>query len=99
MEKLDTYSKILLATQSINYMANTVNSVNEQIKMIPVKSQTIGDGITGRDNALFSVEKQLLKIMEELGDFMNANDISSDIDIRITKEAFSILHGNDNIEE
>jgi len=98
-EKLDTFSKILLATQSINYMANCVNGVVQQYKMIPTPDEVIVKGLTAKENALFTAEKQLVKIMEELGDFMNEAGFCMEIDNRVTREAFSILHGNDDIEK
>lgn len=98
-EKLDTFSKILLATQSINYMANCVNGVLQQYKMIPTKDEVITKGITDKENALFTAEKHLVKVMEELGDFMNDAGFSMQIDDRVTREAFSILHGKDDVEK
>lgn len=98
MEKLDTLSKILLATQSINYMALQINTVNEHIKMIQNTNTALQKGIIQRDNKLYETERHLTKIMTALGDFMNANDICSNIDARVTSQAFSILQGNDNIE-
>lgn len=35
MEGLDLFSKILLATGTINYMASMIHGVNSQIKMLP----------------------------------------------------------------
>lgn len=34
-QKLDSLSKIIIATGQINYMANSISTVNEQIKFIP----------------------------------------------------------------
>lgn len=99
MGKLDSFSKILLATQSINYMANIAHSVNQQIKGIPDPQGIFKPGIKHRDELLKLVVSKLGEVMNELGHCLNNADSVSPIDERITKQAFDIIiHGKDNVE-
>lgn len=103
-EKLDSLSKILVATSAINYMANTLFSVNQQMRQVvhlkPELEKVHGSGMDYRDSLLANTVVKLGQIMEELGNCMNEQDCISPIDVRITKEAFSIiLEGNDDVEQ
>lgn len=99
-QKLDNISKIMLATGSINYMATAINSVNEQIKMVPDPEGYHKEGIETRDQLLARTVKRLGNIMEELGNLMNNQDCIAPIDVRATTPAFEIiLHGKDDVEE
>lgn len=103
-EKLDSLSKVLVATSAINYMANTLYSANQQMKYVvglhPEEGKAHVDGITHRDEVLSQAVKGLADIMEELGNCMNEHDCISPIDVRITKEAFSvIIKGQDDVEQ
>lgn len=104
MHRLDNYSKILLAIQSISYMANGINAVNEQIKMMPKPednlTKPIIEGVAGREEILNDTLTKLCSAMEDLGDFMNNHDCIIPMDERITSEAFQILfHGKDDTEK
>jgi len=98
--KLDNLSKIILATGAINYLAVSLDSVNEQIKMIPDKEGTFEHGIQARDNLLFETWGKLGDIMQDLGNLINGQDCLTPIDIRVTKEAFNVvIHGKDNVNK
>ncbi len=104
-KKLDSFSKIIVATSAINYMANQLSAVNEQVKMIAATHKGGGDmgvfedSINAKDEALAEAVKKLGEIMEELGNCINNCDATCRIDERVTKEAFNIIvHGKDNIE-
>ena len=98
--KLDSFSKIMLATGAINYMANCINSVNEQIKFVPDPDQVHSEGIKQRDAILFDTWGKLGDIMEELGNLMNDHDCISPIDVRATKAAYDIIvHGKDDVNK
>lgn len=99
MEKLDSFSKIIVATSAINYMANSLSTVNQQMKMIPDEKGYHADGIKQKDELLNSVVNKLGDIMEELGNCINNCDAICPIDERVTSEAFAIiLHGKDDVE-
>jgi hypothetical protein len=99
MEKLDSFSKILLATQSINYMSNVVNAANQQIKVLPDEEGIFTSGIKDRDALLDIVIYKLSDIMQDLGDYMNNSDCISPIDERITEQAFKIvIYGKNNTD-
>src|SRR4051812_25036654 len=95
--KLDSFNKILLATSSINYMANCLYTTNEQVKIathhLPDHKEVLGDGIKHKDELLEATVNKLHEIMEDLGDCMNHSDCISPIDVRVTKEAFAIVSG------
>lgn len=99
-EKLDLFSKILIATGQINYMASLINSVNEQIKFVPDKEGYHKEGIKSRDDLLNEVVIKLAAIMEEMGNCINEHDCLCTIDERVAKVPFEIIiHGMDNVED
>lgn len=97
MEKLDSLSKILLATGSINYMAASIDSVNEQIRMMPDKEGIYKEGIEHRDEVLAETVKDLAKVMNRLGDLINAQDACCPLDQYVTLPPFNVVvHGHDD---
>lgn len=98
--KLDLFSKILIATGQINYMAASINGANEQIKFIPDKEKIHAEGIAQREECLAKVVKMLTPIMEEMGNLINAQDCICHIDTRVSQVPFEILiHGMDDTDE
>jgi hypothetical protein len=108
-QKLDSLSKILMATGAINYMAASIDSVNEQIKMMrPNYKQAMpdmnfddvhGEGIKARDEILAETVTKLSAIMEDLGNLINGQDALCPVDIFATKAAFEVVvHGHDDTE-
>lgn len=99
-QKLDSFSKILLATGAINYMASGINYVNEQCRLLPDEHGFHKEGIAERDKLLADTVKQLGQVMEDLGNYMNGADCICPIDVRATKQAFQIIiHGKDNVDK
>ncbi len=99
MEKLDNFNKILIATSAINYMASSVNMVNEQLKMMP-NIKPFEEGIEVKNKFLEVTLLQLSKIMEDMGNFINSGDIICPLDVRVTTPAFEIIiGGKDNVDE
>lgn len=99
-QKLDSLSKILIATGQINYMAASIDSVNEQIKMIPDKQEFHAGGIKERDELLAEVVTKLGAIMEDMGNLINGQDCICHIDERVSKVPFEIIiHGMDDTEK
>lgn len=104
IEKLDSFNKILLATSTINYMASACDRVNEQCKTLcNVKSDTGGalsDGIKERTKALEKVLRDLNKILESFGNFLDGRDCVCMIDTRVYKVPLEILlHGMDEVDK
>lgn len=97
-EKLDSFSKILLATHAISYMTNQIHSVNEQIKMIPTKDESLLKGIEKRNEVLKDTSELLSAVMKDLGDFMNNSGIGCDIDSKVMSPIFKIIQGEDNVD-
>lgn len=98
-EKLDSLSKILVATGAINYMAAQIYTVNDQMKFIPDKDGIHKEGIRVKDEVLAQAVIKLSEIMEDLGDLINAHDCISPIDEYITTPAFDIIvQGNDDVD-
>jgi|SRR6185503_11420550 len=103
-EKLDNFSKVLVATSAINYLANTLWEVNNQTKttlhLYPAEKHIFEHGIKYKDEVLAETVKKLGQIMEELGECLNSCDASCEIDNRVTTPAFDIvLRGKDSVEE
>jgi hypothetical protein len=91
IERLDSFSKILLATQSINYMANVINGVRENLVMCKAVDEVIKEMVEVQTELLDDTVCELSIIMNKLGDYMNAHDCISPIDGRITNVAFEII--------
>lgn len=98
-QKLDSLSKIIIATGQINYMAVSIDSVNEQIKFVPDKEGFHKEGIEARNEILSKIVTKLTAIMEELGDLINNQDCICHLDTRVSKVPFEILlDGKDDTE-
>lgn len=100
-QKLDSFSKILIATAQINYMSANLDAVNDQMKMAGLsKAKFHKEGIDERDRLLSDVVVRLADIMEDLGNNMTNTDCLSAIDVRVTTPAFEIIvHGKDDVEK
>lgn len=108
-QKLDNFSKVLLATSVIQHMYNSIHCVNRDMRLIhhnmsgsesTIAKQSLERGIKEREAFLNRKLKQLNKIVEELGNHMNNTDVISAIDVRITQAPMEILlHGMDDVEE
>lgn len=103
-EKLDSFSKILLATSAINYMASSIDGVNRDMKYIrhndgDALNEFHNKGIEERDKLLEEVVKQLGQIMESMGNIINNHDAICAIDQYITTPAFMVINqGHDETE-
>lgn len=98
-QKLDSLSKIIIATGQINYMAVSINSVNEQMKFIPDENGYHTEGIKQFDEALSDTVGKLASIMEDLGNLINNRDAICHIDTRVAKVPFEIIiDGKDECE-
>lgn len=99
MQKLDSFSKILIATGQINYMAASIDSVNQQMKFIPDEKNVHAGGIEARDILLEQTVKKLTEVMNDLGEIINAHDCICAIDVRVSKVPFEILiEGKDDTD-
>lgn len=107
MEKLDDFSKILLATQSIVYMASSINGVYQINKMMlhdihraEIDDKFMKTSIEEKAKVLFDTVEKLKAIMEDMGNYINAVDLICPLDVRVTEAAFQIvIGGKDNVEE
>lgn len=99
VERLDSFSKILLATQSINYMANIINKTCQELKSLSLHDETAKELIEEQTALLGDTVDELTVIMNKLGNYMNATDCISPIDTKITDAAFEIImRGKDEME-
>ena len=101
-EKLDLFSKILLATSTINYMASTLNAVNEQYKVALVSEgideednglskNILATLIADQDKKLQELTMGLTGIIRDFGNYLNKKDCVCAIDARIYKPSSEIL--------
>lgn len=98
-EKLDTYSKILLATANINYVAWMVQGVQEQIKQTRMADPVILSAYATNQEVLNEALAALREVMEDMGNFVNNFDMVTSMDERITSPAYDIIiHGKDEVE-
>ena len=98
-QKLDSLSKILVATGQINYMAASINGANEQLKFLPDKEGFMKEGIKEMDEFLNEVVVKLSSVLEDMGNLINARDCICHIDTRVSKVPFEILiQGMDDVE-
>ena len=98
-QKLDSFSKILVATGQINYMAASINGVNEQMKFVPDTNGYHKDGIKAKDDLLDEVVVKLGAIMEDMGNLINGHDCICTIDERVGRVPFEIIvHQMDDTE-
>lgn len=97
-EKLDSLSKILLATHTINILSANIVDIMKDYDYSPIEDVR---AVTGEFQAILNnAIEQLKPIMKSLGDFLNNRDAVCPIDVRITKAAFDILiSGNDNVNK
>jgi hypothetical protein len=90
-QKLDSLSKILIATGQINYMAASIDSVNEQIKMIPDENGYHAEGIKQRNELLAETVISLTEIMKKMFSLIVNQDCICTIDDRVSQVPFEIL--------
>ncbi|MCF2487504.1 hypothetical protein [Dyadobacter sp. CY347] len=102
-QRLDSMSKILLATSTINYMANAVNSVISDYQMIITVNSTpdspqsesskkiMSDGLKEKEDFMAEMANKLSGILEEFGDYINGCDMVCAIDMRIYNAPCDIL--------
>jgi len=108
-EKLDLFSKILLATSTINYMASSLNAVNEQYK-VALAAECIDEEDNGlsknilttlvaeQDKKLEALTNGLIDMIRDFGSYLNKKDCVCAIDARIYKAPSEILvEGKDEV--
>jgi len=96
--KLDNFSKILLATSTINYLASSLDSVTKQIQSLK-EDDVFAYRIHTSNEILNNAVISLGQIMEALGEGLNNMDSVCPIDERVTSPAFDIIiHGKDDTE-
>lgn len=96
MAHLDSLSKILLATSSINYMANIIASTQGEIERIiravPESATVHQDSVVNFQSALDDAIMKLTDIMNDLGNCLNESGATSSIDSHVTSASFDILN-------
>ena len=104
IEKLDTASKILLATQTINYLSMTLFGVIKDYKHLiavnPDVDNAIVEGLASKEKVLDTTLFKLKQAMKYLVNHMDGMDSIMSIDDRIIFDACDILfRGNDDTEK
>lgn len=103
IERLDTFSKILLATQSINYLANNIYGAMIDVSYLSAHNpdkKFLQDSVEQKQSVLNDTLEALKNVMEDLGNYCSGVDLIAPIDIKVTNAAFDIvIHGNDDVEE
>lgn len=95
-ERLDSYSKILLATASINYLAHQVFQVNEACKNLFDPKGMLSEGIEAKNQLLQETVTKLTAIVEDLANYTNETDITQHIDERVLNEPLRVLIFNED---
>ena len=88
--KLDQQSKILLATQTINYLSHQLYGLNRQLKFIgddPVMAERIKEN----EKVLNGTVERLSRLVEDLSNYMNGIDAVNPIDAKVALAANRIL--------
>lgn len=111
-QRLDNMSKILLATSTINYMANTINGVSGDYRLIlsvnsapestisEIFKKATEDDLVAQQNFLSDMTARLSGIVEEFADYINSKDMICQIDQRINSVPCDILLlGKDLVDE
>lgn len=89
--KLDSLSKILIATGQINYMAATIDAVTIPLECMGDDSMIKREMMQGNHDVLKEAVQDLSEIMEKIGNYINNRDIICAIDVRVSKVPFEIL--------
>lgn len=90
MTTIDSFSKVLLATQTINFLASHINI--SRIEMGLIQDKTCLDISESHSDKLLSLVDQLRPIMESLGEYMNGKDMADDETIKATEGAFDLVN-------
>lgn len=110
-QRLDTMSKILLAVNSITFMAHNLSGIvnDYRVMLSSLEKQndpglahsitSIKTGLLEKQTLLEEVQNSLHQLMDHLGESLNGMDASSPIDERILNPAFDILNGKDIVDE
>jgi len=91
MQNLDDFSKILIATGNINYVANALSTLLAQRKMLTGDNKEIQEINAEMEAELADTVEQLSGIYERLLDHMNDRDAVCEIDVRLSKVPCEIL--------
>lgn len=99
MENLDYFSKILIATGNINYVANALSTLLAQRKTFTGDNRAFKETNAEMEAELADTVEQLSGIYERLLDYMDDQDAVCQIDVRLSKVPYEILiEGMDEVE-
>jgi len=99
-QKLDNMSKILLATSTINYMANTINGVIigfQNIENCQTTTQSdslkriMAESLKAKEEFMDDIVKKMSDMVEEMSYFINDSGMICEIDQRINRVPCEIL--------
>jgi hypothetical protein len=93
MMKLAPFNKILIATGTINYMAEAINGVMTAYNYNPSPDVWRKEAIDQQQELLEDVVSDLKGIMGKLGNYINATDCICAIDQYVTVPAFHVILG------
>lgn len=86
MNHLRPLEKIQLSSSMIVFMLRSVERVMEQLERSG--DEFAGSIADGHDLFLKRNESKFVEILNEVGDYLNAHDMVTDTDMRITHEIF-----------
>lgn len=87
------YEQILLATQTIQWLALRQTSITDQIRHVQDPAGVIAEAVEIDDGVIAGLTQQLVQIANDLGDYMNAHDSIDENDEKVVNGALSILNG------
>lgn len=87
------YEQILLATQTIQWLALRQTQTTDQIRgLIKDPMGVIAESVKTDDGVIAGLTQQLVQIANDLGDYMNAHDSVDENDEKVVNGALSILN-------
>lgn len=84
--------KILVATQTISFMTARLSEIHEQTKEVAKVSDVIKECVEEREKLFVEIFERLRAIAEDLGNYIDGQDVLDRIDEVYTQPAFDLMY-------
>lgn len=91
--------KILLITQTLNWFAVRQEKIFMQIEMAHKKGAPVEGSKKGFDEIRSSILKDLTKVMEDWGNWIDGHDSLDEVDSIVTEAAYDVVNERYQSEE
>jgi hypothetical protein len=98
LDKVSRLHKILLVTQTINYVAATIEGTSTDLKHLS-KQRVIAERLAVNYDALDDYISRLTAIMEDMVEFADGGHMLLDRDTAVLEAGLDVLRGNDMLED